>query len=147
MTVPEVESLRSIENVIRLGHLVSVGNDELSFERGTVPNDGGQVFVDCSAPGLGKAHARPIFEPERITLQCVSSAFPTFNAAVIGFIEATRSDDHEAKASLTPTNRYPDTANDWIPNMRGQIQSLDLWNAQPDLAAWLRRAASTSPAG
>ena len=63
--------------------------------------------------------------------------FPTFNAAVIGYIEGSRGDDLEAKSRLSPTNRYPDAANDWIPNMRGQLASLDLWNAQPDMAAWL----------
>jgi len=137
VTLAEMTALRSIENVVRLGHLTSIGTDELVFERGTVPNDGGQLYVDCSAAGLAKAPARPIFEPGRITLQCVSSAFPTFNAAMIGLIEGTRSDDQEAKARLTPTNRYPDSADDWIPNMRGQLDSLRLWNDQPDLAAWL----------
>ena len=137
MTVAEVEALRSIENVVRLGHLVSIRTDGLDLERGTAPNDGGQLFVDCSAAGLGKAPARPIFEPGRITLQCVSSAFPTFNAAVIGFIEATRSNDHVEKVRLTPTNRYPDAAVDWMTNMRGQLSSVELWNGQPDIAAWL----------
>ena len=82
----------------------------------------GQLFVDCSAAGLGKAPARPIFEPGRITVQCVSTLFPTFNAAVIGYIEGSRGDDLEAKARLAPTNRYPDAATDWIPNMRGQLR-------------------------
>jgi hypothetical protein len=36
-----------------------------------------------------------------------------------------------------PTNRYPDAAADWIPNMRGQLEAIRLWKAQPDVAAWL----------
>jgi hypothetical protein len=95
-----------------------------------------QLYVDCSG-GLGKAPARPIFQPGRITLQCISTVHPTFNAAVIGYLEASRADDEVAKSRLSPTTRYPDGANDWIPNMRGQLESLSLWNAQPDLAAWL----------
>ncbi len=95
------------------------------------------MYVDCSAAGLGKAPARPIFEPGRITLQCISTVHPTFNAAVIGYLEASRGDDEVAKSRLSPTTRYPDGANDWIPNMRGQLESLSLWNAQPDMAAWL----------
>jgi hypothetical protein len=63
--------------------------------------------------------------------------FPTFNAAVIGYLEASRGDDEVAKSRLSPTNRYPDTAKDWIPNMRGQLEALNLWNAQTDMAAWL----------
>ncbi len=137
LTVAELEGLRSIENVVRLGRVKSIRAGEIELERGTIPTDRGQLYVDCSAAGLGKAPARPIFERGRITLQCISTVFPTFNAAVIGFLEASRGEDQVAKSRLSPTNRYPDAANDWLPNMRGQLQSLGLWNAEPDMAAWL----------
>ncbi len=137
LTVAELELLRTIENVVRLGHVKSIRAHEIGLEQGTIPTDRGQLYVDCSAAGLGKAPARPIFEPGRITLQCVSTVFPTFNAAVIGYLEASRGNDEVAKSRLSPTNRYPDTATDWIPNMRGQLESLRLWNEQPDIAAWL----------
>jgi hypothetical protein len=135
-TVAEQESLRTIENVVRLGHIKRIGPDEIELEQGTIPTDRRQLYIDCSG-GLSKAPARPIFEPGRITLQCVSTGHPTFNAAVIGYLEASRGDDQVAKARLTPTTRYPDRANDWIPNMCGQLASISLWNTQPDLAAWL----------
>jgi len=137
LTVTELQGLRSIENVVRLGRVKSIRAGEIEFNQGTIPTDRGQLYVDCSAAGLGKAPARPIFERGRITLQCISTAFPTFNAAVIGYLEASRGDDGIAKSRLSPTNRYPDAANDWIPNMRGQLESLRLWNGQPDIAAWL----------
>jgi hypothetical protein len=137
LTVAELELLRSVENVVRLGHVKSIGADEIVLEQGRVSTDRGQLYVDCSAAGLGKAPARPIFEPGRITLQCISTAFPTFNAAVIGYLEGSRGDDAVAKSDLSPTNRYPDAAKDWLPNMVGQLESLRLWNGQPDMAAWL----------
>jgi hypothetical protein len=137
VTLAELELLQTVENVVRLGHVKAIGAGEIVLEQGTISTDRGQLHVDCSAAGLGKAPARPIFEPGRITLQCISTAFPTFNAAVIGYLEASRGDDEVAKSNLSPTNRYPDQAKDWIPNMRGQLESLRLWNEQPDLAAWL----------
>ncbi len=137
LTVAELERLRSIENVVRLGRIKTIRADAIELEHGTIPTDRGQLHVDCSAAGLGKAPARPIFEPGRITLQCISTVFPTFNAAVIGYLEASRGSDEVAKSRLSPTNRYPDAANDWIPNMRGQLESLRLWNAEDDMAAWL----------
>jgi hypothetical protein len=137
LTVAELERLRTIENVVRLGHIKAIRGDEIELEQGTIPTDRGQLYVDCSAAGLGKAPARPIFGPGRITLQCISTVFPTFNAAVIGYLEASRGDDEVAKSRLSPTNRYPDAANDWMPNMRGQLESFSLWNAEPDVAAWL----------
>jgi len=137
LTVAELERLRSIENVVRMGRVKSIRAGEIDLEQGTLPTDRGQLYVDCSAAGLGKAPARPIFERRRVTLQCISTVFPTFNAAVIGYLEASRGDDEVAKSRLSPTNRYPDAAKDWVPNMRGQLESLSLWNAQPDVAAWL----------
>ena len=135
-TVAERERLRTVENVVRLGRIETIGVGEVVLERGAIPSDRGQLFVDCSA-GLPKGPARPIFERGLITLQCISTAHPTFNAAVIGYLEASRGDDLVAKSRLSPTTRYPDHANDWIPNMRGQMASTSLWNAEPDLSAWL----------
>jgi hypothetical protein len=137
LTVAELEQLRTIEKVVRLGRIKRIRAGELELEQGTIPSERGQLYVDCSAAGLGKAAARPIFEPGRITLQCISTVFPTFNAAVIGYLEASRGGDEDAKSRLSPTNRYPDSAMDWIPNMRGQLESFRLWNAQSDMAAWL----------
>lgn len=135
-TVAERDLLRSIENVVRLGRIKAIGAGEIELEEGTIPAGRGQLYVDCSG-GLSKAPARAIFEPGRITLQCISTGHPTFNAAVIAYLEASRGDDQVAKARLSPTNRYPDAAKDWIPNMRGQLESIRLWNAEPDVAAWL----------
>ena len=147
LPVAELEVLRTIENVVRLGHVRAVAATEIQLEQGTIPTDSSQLYIDCSAAGLGKASARPIFEPGRITLQCISTVFPTFNAAVIGYIEASRSDDLVAKSRLSPTTRYPDAAKDWLPNMRGQLEALRLWNEQPDVAAWLESSRLNVAAG
>jgi hypothetical protein len=137
ITAAELDALRQIEHVVRLGHVRAIGATEIQLEAGSVPTDAGRLYVDCSAAGLGKAPARPIFEPGHITLQCISTVFPTFNAAMIGYLEASRSQDPTAKARLAPTTRYPDHAADWLPNMHGQLEALRLWNEQPDVAAWL----------
>ena len=137
ITAAELDALRQIERVVRLGHVERVGATDIQLEEGTITTDADQLYVDCSAAGLGKAPARPIFEPGRITLQCISTVFPTFNAAMIGYLEGSRADDATAKSRLSPTTRYPDRADDWIPNERGQLEALRLWNEQPDVAAWL----------
>ena len=102
VTIAELKLLRTIENVVRLGHVKTIGPDQIVLERGTIPTDRGQLHVDCSAAGLGKAPARPIFAPDRITLQCIATVFPTFNAAVIGYLEASRGDDEVAKSRPRP---------------------------------------------
>ena len=109
----ELASLRRIENVVRLGRVVHIGADGIVLETGSVPTDTGQVHVDCSAAGLRLAPARPVFADGRITVQQVRTCQPAFNAALIGYVEASRHDDTE-KNLLCPPNPYPDTATDWI---------------------------------
>ena len=139
LSVAELELLKSIENVVRLGRVRHVGADEISMEDGTLPTDRRQLHVDCSAAGLRKAPARPIFESDRITLQPVRTVVPPFNAAFAAYIEATREHDEE-KSLLCPTNRYPETDVDWLPNMYITLESLGLWNQHTDVTEWLERS-------
>lgn len=139
VSTSELDAVRTIENVVRLGHVKYIGPDAIAMEDGEIPTDRGQVHVDCSAPGLRPTEGRPAFEGGRITLQPIRTVTPAFNAAFAGYIEASRDDDRE-KRRLCPTNRYPNRAVDWIPNMRISLEVLDVWNAQPDVTAWLERS-------
>jgi len=80
-----------------------------------------------------------VFEPGRITLQPIRTVVPPFNAAFAGYVEATRDDDAE-RSRLCPTNPYPETALDWLPNMYITLESMTRWNEQPDIQEWLERS-------
>ncbi len=71
----------------------------------------------CAAPGLNPAPAVPMFTADRITLQPIRSGLIPFNAAIVGFVEATRKDIAE-KNRLCPPNRLPDVPLDWV---RGRL--------------------------
>jgi hypothetical protein len=135
----ELASLRSIENVVRRGRVVHLGSDRLVLEGGSVPTDPGHVHVDCSAIGLRQTSGRPIFEDDRITLQQVRSCQPTFNAALLAYVEAARSDD-AAKNRLCPPNPYPSAAVDWIPNTYIAQRAQARWYGEADLMAWMDRS-------
>jgi NAD(P)-binding Rossmann-like domain len=136
---PELASLRRIENVVRLGRVVSIGPDRVVLERGSIPAGAGQVYVDCTAAGLRLVPGRPVFEPGLITVQPVRSCQPAFSAALAGYVEASRRDDAE-KNQLCPANPYPDTAADLIPTALIGLRAQELWLRAPDLAAWLERS-------
>jgi hypothetical protein len=85
------------------------------------------------------APGRPIFESDRITLQQIRTCQPTFNAALIGFVESLDHDDAE-KNRLCPPNPYPDTATDWITATRISQGAQDIWSQHPELVAWLERS-------
>ena len=135
----ELGSLRRIEDVVRLGRVVHIAADRIVLEEGSIPTDGGQVHVDCSAAGLRLAPGRPAFDAGRITLQQIRSCQPAFNAALVGYVEATRHDDAE-KNRLCPPNPYPDTAMDWISTTCIAQRALAMWLADTDLSAWMEGA-------
>jgi hypothetical protein len=132
----ELAELRRVTDVVRLGHVRRIEPDRIVLEQGEVPTDPDALHVDCSAAGLARRPARPIFEPDRIVLQQVRSCSPTFNAALLGYVEATR-DDVAEQNRLCPTNPYPDDALDWLPNMAVSLAAARAWQGEPDLVGWL----------
>lgn len=135
----ELERLRTIENVVRQGRVLQVGAGQIVLEEGSIPADAGQVVVDCTAAGLRLSPARPIFEPDRITLQQVRTCQPTFNAALIAFVETCRAADAD-KNRLCPPNPYPNTANDWMSGTAISQRAESTWFGEPDVMAWMERS-------
>ena len=136
VSTSELAQLRSIENVVRQGRVRAIGTDEIVLEAGTIPTDVAQVHVDCTAAGLRVSPGRPIFEDDRITLQQVRICQPTFNAALVGYIEASDRDDAE-RNRLCPPNPYPTAARDWIVGTHISMSAQAAWNNDTDLMTWL----------
>jgi len=135
----ELERLRSIENVVREGRVAHIGETRITLEKGSIPTDAKQVYVDCTANGARRVPGRAIFGPNHITLQAVRTCFPTFNAALIAFVESTREDDAE-KNRLCPPNPYPSTAVDWIATTSMSQRVQVTWSQEPDIVAWMDRS-------
>ena len=62
--------------------------DKLSEGQATIARDA--VVVHCAAPGLKYQPLLPIWGTDAITLQLVRAGSPSFGAAMVGYIEATR---------------------------------------------------------
>jgi hypothetical protein len=135
----ELEVLSRIARVVRQGRVRAVGSEQIVLEEGSIPTDRRQVHVDCTAAGLRVSPGRPIFDKDRITLQQVRSCQPTFNAALVGYLEATREDLRE-KNRLCPPNPYPDAAIDWLASSSIAWRAQSLWGSDPDLGAWMERS-------
>ncbi len=131
----ELEQLRSLENVVRRGHIDAVERGKLVFADGAVGIADDALVVHCAADGLKYPGLLPVWRPEDITLQPVRAGFPCFGAAVIGYVEATRHDDDE-KNRLAPPSPYPDTMASWaLMNVVGTRSTL-AFSAEPDIKAW-----------
>ena len=85
----ELEQLRRIENIVRLGRVQRIDSDTIVLDGGTIPTDSSTLHVDCSADGLERRPAVPVFDGETITLQSLRTCQQVFSAAFIGHVEAT----------------------------------------------------------
>jgi len=132
----ELHRLRQITDVVRLGHVRRIAPDKIILEHGDIATDGDTVHVDCTAEGVPTSAIRPVFEPGRITIQPVEQCLPCFNAALIGYVEASREED-EVKNNLCPPNPYPNTAMDWLRTFAGSMAADAGWTTQPDVREWV----------
>ena len=132
----EHDSLQRIERVVRHGRVRRVDSDRIVLDQGEVQTDRGTVHVDCTAYGLRETPPRPIFDAKRITPQSLMGGFTTFNAALVGFIEAARDDDVD-KNRLCPPTSYPSRSIDWISVFEGGFRVITRMLEEPDLAEWL----------
>ena len=136
LSAREAEGLRQISNVVRLGRVRRIEADRIVAERGESRTGPDVLHVDCTALGLNNAPATPIFQPGRIVLQQVRYLSPCFNAALIGFVEASRDDDAD-RNRLCPPNPYPSRPEDWPRMMRLTWRTEGRWLSEPDVAAWV----------
>ncbi len=131
----ELELLRSVERVVRLGRVRHVGGHEIDLDRGSVPLPPDSLVVHCAASGLRYPPLVPVWAPDAIRLQTIRAGFPCFNAALTGYVEATRDDDRE-RNRLCPPNTLPDDPRSWARmQVRGAVATRT-FGAEPDIAAW-----------
>jgi hypothetical protein len=145
----ELDQLRSIEHVVRMGHVRRAEPGRLSLDEGAVAMRKDAVVVHCAASGLQNPPLVPVWRPSTITLQPIRAGFPCFGAALVGYVEATRTDD-EDKNRLCPPTPYGNTLADWaIMNVRG-TRATASFGSEPDIKAWADGVAlnpARSPSG
>jgi hypothetical protein len=134
----EIELLRRIEGVVRLGYVRRIERNRIVLDGGEVPTTPAHLHVHCAARGLSRPPPLPTFQRGRITLQAVRSGLVPFNAALVAFVEAHREDDEE-KNRLCPPNPFPDEPLDWARNMLVHFQAERAWSGEADVLAWLER--------
>ena len=136
----ELDLLRTVENVVRLGHIKHVTRREIVLADGSVPLASDSLIVHCAASGLQYPPLVPVWGPDKIRLQTIRVGFPCFNAALAGYVEATRDDDRE-RNRLCPPNTLPDNPANWARmQVRGTVAART-FGAEPDIASWANSCA------
>jgi hypothetical protein len=132
----ELEQLRRIKNVVRLGHVKQIERDKILFEKDAYTCGPGQVFVDCSANALNHSEIKPVFSGSIITPQPVRGAQMVFSAAFIAHVEAAYSEE-QLKNELCQVVPLPDHDTDWITMLSGTMRNQQRWRRDPELTKWL----------
>ncbi|BEP13030.1 NAD(P)/FAD-dependent oxidoreductase [Acidothermaceae bacterium B102] len=136
----ELDLLRTVEDVVRLGHVDHVTEQDLVLTGGLVPLRAGSLVVHCAASGLRYPPPVPLWQPDRIRLQTIRAGFPCFGAALAGFVEATRDDDRE-RNRLCPPNSFADTPASWARMQARGALATRAFSSEPDIQAWANRCA------
>ena len=131
----ELDQLRTLDNVVRRGHIESVERGKLAFAEGSVAVADDALVVHCAADGLKYPPLVPVWRPDVITLQAIRAGFPCFGAGVTGYIEATRSDDDE-KNRLCPPSPYGNSMAEWANMTFLGTRAAMSFSSEPDIKEW-----------
>jgi len=132
----ELEQLRRIRDIVRLGRAQALEVDAIRLERGQLPAAPGTLYVDCTAAALARPPTRPVFAGHRITLQMVRIPQLPFSAALVGFLEATLQSDEEKNRFVAPI-RIADTVEEYIEQLVPDMANRDACNRHPEVRRWI----------
>jgi len=135
-TEAEVEAMRRIRTVVRLGRVVALELERIVLEGGATPTSRHHVHIDCSADGIPNKSPVPIFQPGLIVPQYVRRCSPTFSAGFVAHLEATISDDAQKNALAAPVPA-PHVPNDWLRMHLQSAKNASRWMQAEGLQAWL----------
>jgi NAD(P)-binding Rossmann-like domain len=132
----ELEALRNISDVVRMGHVQSIEPGRITLDGGVRDIEDSALYIDCSADGLAHREPTTVFTDGHISLQTVRTCQPAFSAAVIGHVEAAYADDETRNAFCGPVP-YPREPTDWLRMMLAFNKNQLHWFSDPGMMAWV----------
>jgi NAD(P)-binding Rossmann-like domain len=132
----ELDALRGIDDVVRMGHIKSIEPGRITLEGGTRDIEDSALYIDCTADGFAHRDPTTVFTDDHISLQAVRTCQPAFSAAVIGHVEATYADDETRNAFCGPVP-YPREPTDWLRMMLAFNKNQLQWFSDPEMMAWV----------
>jgi hypothetical protein len=109
----ELDHLRTIERVVRLGHIEGVERGRLVLTEGDVVIAPDAVVVHCAASGLRYPPLVPIWGADEMTLQPIRNTYACFGPALAGFVEAVVEHDDAEKNRMCPPVPFSNTTTEW----------------------------------
>jgi hypothetical protein len=133
----EVELLRTVQRVVRLGRVTAIEPGRMVLEKGTVPVESRSLFIDCTASAVEPRASQPIFQDGKIVLQMVRLPQPAFSAALTAYVEVHYADD-ATRNRLCATVPFPHRMADYPLAMLVHMGNQFQWGQDKALRAWTR---------
>ena len=137
VTRDELQALRRVENVVRMGRVLRVEADSLVLEQGVRPMSPETLYVDCTADGLAKREVRPVFDGNHITLQSLFMCQQVFSAAVTALVES-RYEDEASQNDLCQVVPHPEFSRDFVAAIAVSQGNMLKWGKH--FGRWLRKS-------
>lgn len=131
----ELNALRSIRNIVRLGRVREIEPSQIVLERGVLPTNRETIHIDCTATAIVGAAARPVFAGNLISLQNLRLCQPIFSAALIAHVEASGKGEAEKNAICVPVQMPSDPVG-WLRMMAEELPVRVRWNANEEISAY-----------
>ena len=132
----ELEQLRRIKNIIRMGRVQHIKKDKIILDEGVLETSPDHIHVDCSARAISNDEMKPIFQGDLITPQMVRSYQPVFSAAFIAHVDGAY-DTEEEKNRLCGVVPLPNHDTDYIRFTAAFMMNQYNWSQDKDLRQWL----------
>ena len=132
----ELEALRQVKNVVRLGRVQCIDPERIVLAQGVIATGTENLHIDCTASGVQFREALPVFDGNRITLQAVRTCQPCISAALIGHVEAVYDDEAE-KNRICTAIPYATKPIDWLRMHLANLANQYQWARNGDLRNWL----------
>ncbi len=133
----EVEVLRRVHDVVRLGRVRELHADRMVLDQGVVPVAPDTLFVDCTASAVQPRPVQPVFQGDRIVVQMLRLPQPAFSAALTAYVESHHEDD-EHKNRLCGPVPFPQVLDDYPAAMTATMWNQYHWGQDRTLRRWIR---------
>jgi len=132
----ELEELRRVKNVVRLGRVEHISAQEITLTQGTAKTSLNHIHLDCSASAITNLETKPIFNGRLITPQTVRSYQPVFSAAFIAMIDQNF-DTIAEKNKFCGVVPLPNGEDDFMRLTAAFMMNQYLWGQTPLIREWL----------
>ena len=139
VTRAELDQLRRIKNIVRLGRVCRIEPNQIILEHGTVSANPDSLYVHCSAVAFKNPRPHPVFSGNTINVQWLRTCQPVFSGAMIAHIEVAFQADAEKNAFCQPVP-FPEVPIDWLKMWAVNLANSHQWGQNENLRSWLRKS-------